>query len=101
MLLAALVQLNQTSPDVSYTEAAKSIASATIDYLSDANGIIGECCGGCDNPPASSSRAVVMRNLQILQQAAPNEKFATFTQKNADNVWNTARDPTTNQLGSA
>ena len=48
MLLAALVQLNQTSPDVSYTEAAKSIASATIDYLSDANGIIGECRGGCD-----------------------------------------------------
>jgi hypothetical protein len=33
-----------------------------------------------------------MRNLQILQQAAPDKKLATFIHKNADSVWNTARD---------
>ena len=39
-----------------------------------------------------------MTRAQILQQAALNEKFATFIQKNADSLWKTAMDPTTNQL---
>jgi hypothetical protein len=51
--------------------------------------------------PGQQFKGVVMWNLQILQQAAPDEKFVAFIQKNADSVRNTARDATTNQLGSA
>ena len=62
MVLAGLVKLNQTMPNASYIAAAKSIAPATIDYLSDANGIIGEYSSGYD-PAGQQLKGVVMRSL--------------------------------------
>ena len=40
-----------------------------------------------------------MRNLQVLQQAAPEAAYKTFIEKNADGIWANARSISGNVLG--
>ena len=57
-----LRHLKDQAKDLLKAGAAKSIASATIDYFSDANGITGECSSGYD-PASQQLKGVVMRSL--------------------------------------
>lgn len=99
VILGALVELNTASPNPTYLTTAKSIATAAIAALSDANGILHDPCEpncGNDGP---QFKGVFMRNLQVLQQAAPVPAYKTFIDRNADSIWAKARSGQGNLLG--
>lgn len=40
-----------------------------------------------------------MRNLQLLQEAAPSDTYVQVIQASANSIWNNDRDKSTNVLG--
>ena len=98
VILGGLVELYKAAPDDSYLMMAERIAIAAIENLSDSNGILHEPCEpdcGADGP---QFKGIFMRNLQILQQAVPNDRLAMFINDNADSIWLNDRGDG-NQLG--
>ncbi|KAL9104905.1 MAG: hypothetical protein Q9163_000222 [Psora crenata] len=92
VILGALVELNNASPDPSYIDIAVKIANAAIIRLSDAKGIIHESCEpecGADGP---QFKGIFMRNLQILQRAVSRPEFEQAIIKNAESIWANNRD---------
>ena len=87
VILGGLVELYKAAPDESYLVMAEKIAIAAIENLSDSNGILHEPCEpdcGADGP---QFKGIFMRNLQILQQAVPNDRFESYINDNADSIW--------------
>lgn len=92
VILGALVELNEASPNEQYISTAKDIASAAINELSNDDGVLTEPCEpdcGADGP---QFKGIFMRNLQRLQQAAPEDDYLTFINTNADSIWDNDRN---------
>ena len=93
VILGALIELNRAQPDRFYLTIAQSIATAGINKLSGADGILHEPCEpecGNDGP---QFKGIFMRNLQALQQATGNQQYKEFINRNADSIWDKARGP--------
>jgi rhamnogalacturonyl hydrolase YesR len=103
VILGALVELNKIHPNETYINIAHTIATAAIENLSNANGILTEFGSngnsdlGLDGPVF---KGVFIRNLRILQQATGNEDYASFIRKNADSISSTNRSPVHNIYGN-
>lgn len=93
VILGGLVELNKAAPDISYLEMAEKIALAALEKLSDSNGILHEPCEPECGEDGPQFKGIFMRNLRILQQAQPDDRFKTFMKKNADSIWRDARGP--------
>jgi len=101
VILGALVELNRADPgkEGEYISTAKRIASAAIDDLSDDNGILHdphEPNLGADGP---QFKGVFMRNLYTLYTVTNEDKFKQYIQRNAQSIWDNARDEKTGVLG--
>jgi len=99
VILGALVELNLAYPNPTYLTTANSIATAAIAALSDSNGILHDPCEpncGNDGP---QFKGVFMRNLQVLQRAAPDPAYKNLIDRNADSIWKNARSEKGNLLG--
>ena len=93
VILGGLVELNKAAPDHSYLETATEIAIAAIKKLTDSDGILhepGEPNCGADGP---QFKGIFVRNLRILHQAKPDDRFKTFIHKNAESIWGKDRGP--------
>jgi predicted alpha-1,6-mannanase (GH76 family) len=66
---------------------AKVIADAAIQNLTDSNGILHDPCEPDCGADGSQFKGVFARNLQILQQYSPEDRYATFLESNADSIW--------------
>jgi predicted alpha-1,6-mannanase (GH76 family) len=97
VILGGLVELNKASPNTSYISAAKSIATAAIKSLSDANGVLHDPCEPNCGADGSQFKGIFMRNLQILQLASPDDSYLSFIAVNAASIWAKDRN-TLNQL---
>ena len=98
VVLGALIELNKAQQDSSYLRIATSIARAALKKLSGTDGILHEPCEpdcGGDGP---QFKGIFMRNLQLLQEAAPSRDFKSFILRNADSIWANDRSQD-NQLG--
>ena len=96
VILGGLVELSKLTANSSYLDTATKIANAAINRLGDAKHVIREPCEpncGSDGP---QFKGIFMRNLQMLQQAAPSPLFATTINANADSIWANDRDPNNN-----
>lgn len=92
VILGALVELNKASPNEEYITTAKDIATAAIDELSNSDGILTEPCGDDCGADGSQFKGIFMRNLQRLQEAAPEDAFLDFINANADSIWDQDRN---------
>jgi predicted alpha-1,6-mannanase (GH76 family) len=97
VILGALVELNKASPNPTLLTTATSIAKAAIESLSDSNGVLHDPCEPNCGGDGTQFKGVFMRNLQILQAAAPYEGFLSFIATNAASIWSKDRN-SRNQL---
>lgn len=91
-ILGGLVELNRAAPNPSYITTAKQIADATIANLTDSNGILHDVCEPDCGADGSQFKGIFSRNLQILQKASPEARYATFFQNNANSIWANDRE---------
>lgn len=103
VILGGLVELNKASPNSTYLTIALSIAIAAITKLSNVNGILTEVNSngsqdlGYDGP---TFKGVLIRNLQLLQQATGNEDFRNYILAQADSIWEKDRSLVNATLGN-
>ena len=93
VILGGLSELARVTNDDSYTTTAKLIADAAIDSLVDDGGILHDKCepDTCGED-GNQFKGVFARNLAILQQQSPEERYADFLDNNADSVWEEDRN---------
>lgn len=96
VILGGLVELNKAAPNASLLTTAGTIAQAAIANLTDSNQIIHEACEPDCAPDGTQFKGIFMRNLAMLQQAAPNDLYVQVIQANADSIW--ANDNENNEL---
>jgi predicted alpha-1,6-mannanase (GH76 family) len=97
VILGALVELNKASPDTTLLTTATSIAKAAIKSLSDSNGVLHDPCEPNCGADGTQFKGIFLRNLQILQAAAPDNGFLSFIATNAASIWSKDRN-SRNQL---
>ncbi|KAK5693641.1 hypothetical protein LTR97_010210 [Elasticomyces elasticus] len=87
VIFGGLTELSKATHDNSYITTAKKIADAAIANLT-VNGILHLLRQAvADLIPGSQFKGVFARNLQILQQASPEKRYATFLSDNANSIW--------------
>ena len=88
VILGGLVELSKATLNTSYIDAAIYIANAAINRMCDANGVLHDVCEpyncGLDG---SQFKGIFLRNLQILNQAAPRQQYYETIVKNAASIW--------------
>ncbi|RMZ04573.1 hypothetical protein D0860_06317 [Hortaea werneckii] len=84
VILGGLAELSRATGDDSYITRAKEIADAAIAALTE-DGILHDPC----EPDCGG---VFARNLQILQKASPEDRYASFLDANTDSIWEHNRE---------
>ncbi|KAK5108246.1 hypothetical protein LTR62_008630 [Meristemomyces frigidus] len=92
VILGGLSELSRATNDQSYLTIAKEIADAAIANLTDSNGILHDVCEPNCGADGSQFKGVFARNLQILQKASPEGRYAAFLQTNANSIWANDRE---------
>jgi predicted alpha-1,6-mannanase (GH76 family)/exonuclease III len=100
VVLGGLVELGLVTHNPSLIERARKIATAATGRLIYPNGLLKE--GGEPQLSGDSSqfKGIFMRYLARLYAITPDPLFADFIQRNAEAIWELARDPKTDQLGA-
>lgn len=93
VILGGLVELNRAAPNEDYISLASRIANAAIEDMGDNEGVIHDGCEPNCGGDAGQFKGIFMRNLMILHQAHPEQKFADIIRINADSIWKNNRDP--------
>ncbi len=88
VVLGGLSALAKASGDPKPIQVAQSIASAAISKLTDQDGILHDPCepSRCGND-AVQFKGIFARNLATLDLVAPEPRFRTFLQTNAESIW--------------
>jgi predicted alpha-1,6-mannanase (GH76 family) len=93
VILGALAELSRATGESEYIVTAKRVADAGIVKLTNSTtGILHEPCEpdcGNDGP---QFKGIYARNLRILQQQSPEDRFTEFLERNADSVWDDSRN---------
>jgi predicted alpha-1,6-mannanase (GH76 family) len=92
VILGGLVELNIAAPSLSYLTTATNIATAAIHALSDSNNVLHDPCEPNCGADGTQFKGVFMRNLQRLQQAAPNSSLLASIAANAQSIWASDRN---------
>jgi len=89
VILGGLTNLSKLSGDSKLLEAAQSIALSAIARLTDLDGILHDPCEPrrCGND-APQFKGIFVRNLAVLNSAAPLPGFRAFFRRNAESIWN-------------
>ncbi|KAI7474106.1 hypothetical protein KC351_g10751 [Hortaea werneckii] len=91
VILGGLTKLSRATGDDSYITKAKEIADAAIAALTQ-DGILHDACDPDCGGDGSQFKGIFARNLQILQKASPEERYASFLDANADSIWEHNRE---------
>ncbi|TVY57614.1 putative mannan endo-1,6-alpha-mannosidase [Lachnellula suecica] len=87
VILGALVELSTATGNKTLLTKATAIANAAITALSDSNKVLHDPCEPNCGGDGSQFKGVFMRNLQILQKAAPSQTYLDFFKANAASIW--------------
>lgn len=93
VLVGALLELATAEENGGYVDLAKNVAQATMtygDFLTD-DGIFQTPLGGFSNDTAQFM-GIFLRYLMILQRQYPDDSYVDFATRNADSIWNNARN---------
>jgi predicted alpha-1,6-mannanase (GH76 family) len=91
VILGGLAELDGAEHDPALLRTAQSIAEATMTHLVTAHGVLNEPrVNGADAP---QFKGVFLRNLARLYVAAPNPKYESFAQTNADSILHNDQGP--------
>jgi predicted alpha-1,6-mannanase (GH76 family) len=88
VILGALVELSKATDDQKLLDTAAKIATAAIKALSDKMGVLHDVCEPNCGADGAQFKGVFMRNLRLLQTAAPDDNFERFIAVNAASIWN-------------
>ena len=99
IILSGLAELYKVKNDKSFLELAHKIANATLINLIYENGILKDPKEPDLNGDASQFKGIFMRNLGFLYSISPKEEYKAFILKNANSIWSTARNKSTNEIG--
>lgn len=93
MVLGGLVELNKAAPNDTYLPAAEGIAKAGIKSLADSDMVIHDSCepSNCE-PDATQFKGIFIRNLQMLNTAAPDDLYNQVISSCADSIWKKDRN---------
>jgi predicted alpha-1,6-mannanase (GH76 family) len=88
VILGGLTMLSKQSGDPKLLQVAQSIALAATARLTDLDGVLHDSCepGRCGND-APQFKGIFVRNLAILNAAAPLPGFRAFLRRNAESIW--------------
>ena len=88
VIIGGLTTLSRLSGDPKLLEAAQAIALSAIARLTDLDGILHDPCepGRCGND-APQFKGIFVRNLAVLNAAAPLPGFRAFLRRNAESIW--------------
>jgi len=86
VILGGLTALAAQSKDEGLLKRAQGIAAAAISHLSDAEGILHEKCEPNCGADGVQFKGIFVRNLAVLNAAAPSEKVAKFMDANARRI---------------
>ena len=100
VVLGGLAELAKATGDLTVLTKARAIADATMATLVDDNGVLREPCEPTCGADGTQFKGIFMRNLSELTAAAPDPKDRPFLARNADYVWNAARNGA-DQIGLA
>lgn len=92
VVLGGLVELSRATGNKTLLTAASTIATAAIGALSDTNGVLHDPCEPNCGADGNQFKGIFMRNLQILQKAAPQDKYLKFIGANAASIWQYDRE---------
>ncbi len=102
VIVGGLTDLFKITHQPSYLREAEAIADASVEHLTDANGILVEPCdpspGDCDGDQ-TQFKGVFSRNLAYLNDIAHRPAYRTLIKRDADSVWAHDRDDA-DRLGS-
>ena len=88
VIIGGLTTLSKLSGDPKVLEVAQSIALSAIARLTDLDGVLHDSCepGRCGND-APQFKGIFVRNLGVLNSAAPLPGFRAFFRRNAESIW--------------
>jgi predicted alpha-1,6-mannanase (GH76 family) len=87
VVLGGLVELNKASPNQAYLDSAQSIALAAISALTDDNHVLHDPCEPNCAPDATQFKGIFIRNLLMLQNAAPQDEYVQVIEACANSIW--------------
>jgi predicted alpha-1,6-mannanase (GH76 family) len=88
VILGGLTGLSKLTGDTKPLEAAQAIALSAISRLTDLDGVLHDPCepARCGND-APQFKGIFVRNLAVLNAAAPVPGFRAFLRRNAESIW--------------
>jgi len=99
VILSALVELSKVKMDESLLDLAHNIAHSTIKNMVYDDGILRDLKEPNLNGDASQFKGIFMRHLGFLHSQSPKKIYKDFILKNANSIWNNARDKNNNEIG--
>ena len=92
VVLGALLEMHRLTSSPSYLDAAHYIARSVTSRMVSADGILTEYGYPDVQEGSEQFKGVFVRNLMELHRVAPDRGYADFLMKNADSIWERARD---------
>jgi predicted alpha-1,6-mannanase (GH76 family) len=92
VIIGALVDWASIKNDTTFLTRAEAIADATMKKLVDDEGVLHEPCEPSCGGDTSQFKGIFMRHLGELARATKEPRYQAFITKNADWIWNAARD---------
>ncbi|WP_158750972.1 glycoside hydrolase family 76 protein [Acidobacterium sp. S8] len=93
VILGGLSELNKVAPDPALPAAAQSIATAAIEHLADANGVLHDTCEPNCGADGEQFKGIFMRNLMDLEAISPDPRYRKFFTVNAASILKNAQGP--------
>ncbi len=87
VILGGLSFLSKETGDAKLLERAQTVATAAIAKLTDKDGILHESCEPKCGADGVQFKGIFVRDLAVLNAAAPQARFKEFFQRNAESIW--------------
>lgn len=98
--IAVLCEAYELTRDDQWLQLADKIAGAVMNSMVYPSGVLKEKNEPNLNNDATQFKGIFMRHLGYLYSLNKKPEYKLFILKNADSIWNNARNPKTNQLGA-
>lgn len=93
VVLGGLVELSKGSQNPALLRTASEIATAAIQALADQKGVLHDPCEPKCGADGTQFKGIFVRNLTVLQKAAPSNDYVSVVKVNADSIWDSAQGP--------
>jgi predicted alpha-1,6-mannanase (GH76 family) len=87
VLLGGLIELNRAAPNPALLGTASAIADAALAHLTDAKHILREPNDAHSGADVPQFKGIFVRNLMLLNLAAPQARYRRFIRANARSLW--------------